>query len=90
MRGRRVDFYPAFPHDDKGRPGDYCKLPPEVADVYPGCEWVWLAVDPTGGALAITPKHHTVEEHDDGTITVSPSIVAPSGWHGFLRAGTWS
>lgn len=32
-------------------------------------------------------------EHDDGTITVSPSIDATDGesrWHGFLRAGVWT
>jgi hypothetical protein len=37
---------------------------------------------------------HEVEEHEDGTITVSPSILVsdPSGklYHGFLRRGVWS
>lgn len=31
-------------------------------------------------------------EHDDGTITVSPSIHdvgTPNGWHGFLERGVW-
>lgn len=38
---------------------------------------------------------HQVTEHDDGTITVQPSILvnshrpAPDGWHGFLERGTW-
>lgn len=40
---------------------------------------------------------HDVTEHEDGTITVSPSIAvslgrggAPYGWHGFLRRGVWT
>lgn len=36
--------------------------------------------------------HHSVVEHDDGTITVSPSIVLVDGedrWHGFLERGVW-
>ncbi len=36
-----------------------------------------------GGAWSIT-------EHDDGTITASPSIFdAPDGWHGYLERGVW-
>lgn len=35
-------------------------------------------------------RTHTVTEHEDGTITVSPSIFdAPDGWHGFLERGVW-
>jgi hypothetical protein len=36
---------------------------------------------------------HTVEEHEDGTITVSPSIDMsqrkPGAWHGWLRRGVF-
>lgn len=35
---------------------------------------------------------HTVTEHEDGTITVSPSILIDDGqskWHGFLERGIW-
>ena len=32
---------------------------------------------------------HTVIEHEDGTITISPSIVTPN-WHGYLRQGEWT
>lgn len=40
---------------------------------------------------------HTVTEHDDGTVTVSPSILLThaddSGnlvsWHGYLERGMW-
>jgi len=49
-----------------------------------------MAMCPDGhlGNLA----NHDVTEYDDGTITVSPSILikAHDGkWHGFLRAGVW-
>ena len=48
---------------------------------------VWYIRDPRGviGAL----RTHTVTEHDDGTITVSPSILDPDGWHGYLERGVW-
>jgi hypothetical protein len=36
---------------------------------------------------------HMVIEHDDGTITVSPSILIMDGnktlWHGYLEHGVW-
>ncbi len=36
---------------------------------------------------------HQVTEHEDGTITVSPSIVneweAGKVWHGYLERGVW-
>jgi hypothetical protein len=34
---------------------------------------------------------HSVTEHDDGTITVSPSILddGRSVWHGYLERGAW-
>lgn len=56
-----------------------------------GIEW-WI-VDPAGhiGRLG---QGHEVTEHEDGTITVSPSILAETGehghdWHGYLEAGVW-
>jgi hypothetical protein len=37
--------------------------------------------------------NHDVTEHEDGTITVSPSILVETGdgrrWHGYLRKGVW-
>jgi len=39
-------------------------------------------------------NYHTVTEHDDGTISVSPSILIQSHdgkrWHGYLQQGVWS
>ncbi len=44
-------------------------------------------------------SNHEVEEHEDGTITVSPSIliveprdgtdIGPVRWHGYLERGVW-
>lgn len=37
-------------------------------------------------------SRHTVVEHEDGTITVSPSILITGGgrsWHGYLERGVW-
>lgn len=51
----------------------------------------WYAMTPAGtvGNLGA----HDVVEHDDGTITVSPSILVDGGdgpgWHGYLEAGVW-
>lgn len=36
---------------------------------------------------------HTITEHEDGTITASPSILMEhgqgGGWHGYLEHGEW-
>lgn len=54
----------------------------------------WFCATPNG--LAGNLGNHTVTEHKDGTISVSPSILVSSGrdhrepsWHGFLREGVW-
>lgn len=66
----------------KLRPGEYGKAP----------DGVWYCRPPwnhAGGSL----RNHAVTEHEDGTITVSPSILIkmpPVGeWHGFLERGVW-
>lgn len=52
-------------------------------------EWVCRAPNGYGGAL----RQHTVTEHEDGTITVEPSILierpGQGRYHGFLRRGVW-
>jgi len=71
-------------------PGDYGRSADHSG------QWVFRApVDPdTGryfgvGALPL----HTVIEHEDGTITVSPSILVTghhgATWHGWLEKGIW-
>lgn len=55
----------------------------------------WFCTTPNGllGSLG----HHAVTCHEDGTITVSPSILVtgaevcggPKTWHGYLERGVW-
>jgi hypothetical protein len=85
MQGRRrPDGTPV----EQLEPGDY------VFDSRPhfAGKWAIRAPDGTWGGY-LGPGHH-VEVHDDGTITVTPSILVfkprgVQGWHGFLERGTW-
>ncbi len=91
-QGRRVadDTYMGY------EPGDYglvdgvwfCKTPYPEMDYEDG--------PPTG--LGGNLSNHQVVEHDDGTITVSPSILVWTEWgedrvrhewHGYLEQGVW-
>jgi hypothetical protein len=52
----------------------------------------WYACTPEGRLGDLS--NHEVTEHDDGTITVSPSILVSGGgeqgnWHGYLERGIW-
>lgn len=49
----------------------------------------WVGVTPN--AMYAGLEKHTVVEHEDATITVSPSIEVKGGgyWHGFLERGVW-
>ena len=53
----------------------------------------WLVTAPDGLGCSLDPDVHSVTEHDDGTITVSPSVdlsrFRPGGWHGWLRRGVF-
>lgn len=49
-------------------PGSYMKVTTRTGNG-------WYIVDPAGRPGSIWPKHHHVEEHEDGTITVSPSLA---------------
>ena len=53
---------------------------------------VFYAVPP-GTDLLANLASHRITEHEDGTITVSPSILLKGGrgesWHGFLKRGVW-
>lgn len=79
VAGERV--HAAEPHLLK--PGQYGKWAQD------GC---WYAVPPGTDLLAGLAKHQ-VTEHDDGTISVAPSILVRGGargsWHGFLERGIW-
>jgi hypothetical protein len=53
----------------------------------------WEVTCPDGSIGSLNPDIHAVEEHDDGTITVTPSIDMskrkPGAWHGWLRRGVF-
>jgi len=80
------------------------RLPDDARDFSPGDYQKrkdgrgWYLRPPRGhlGWISTEPGHHTVTEHEDGTITVSPSILHTSVregvgvvWHGFLERGVW-
>lgn len=60
--------------------------PVSEGDYYRDAAGKWWARPPNSDLGVLD---HEVEEHDDGTITVSPSI-AGDAWHGYLRRGEWS
>jgi len=93
-QGRRL-----FDGEQPETPGDYVWLP------YSGWDWKpsfflgegeWHVMDPTGGMGALgrtmieKPSAHIWEVHNDGSVTFSPSLVMPSGWHGFLIQGVFN
>lgn len=60
--------------------GEYCN--------YQG---IWYGVPPGTDLLAAFTQHN-VTEHDDGRISVNPSILVKdhqSRWHGYLHLGAW-
>lgn len=79
MQGRRIKR--DGPDESTAQPGDYY--------LWRGR---WMAMTPNG--LLGNLGNHEVVEHEDGTITVSPSILVDNGeggksWHGFLERGVW-
>lgn len=83
-QGRRRDLSTwSWSADDAPQPGDYGKPP----------DGRWYGVVPDGRIGMGNLSAHDVQEHDDGTITVSPSILVEDlhghSWHGYLRAGIW-
>jgi hypothetical protein len=60
----------------------------------PGHPWThWEVTAPDGHGGRLDPSIHTITEHEDGTITVSPSIDfskrVAGGFHGYLQRGVW-
>jgi len=53
----------------------------------------WFCHVPASGFGTGGLGKHTVVEHEDGTITVSPSILCyghhDKTWHGYLERGVW-
>ena len=80
MQGRRLPDYTDWSTERK--PGEYAKL---------NDQGFWWAIAPNGDFGCFQSPNWQVEEHEDRTITVSPSLWFdyPKGWHGFLRRGIW-
>jgi len=73
------------------QPGDYGQsIHPRAIGTRVG--W-WQCCAPDGSQGSISPDVHTVVEHEDGTITVSPSLDfskrRAGAWHGWLERGVW-
>ena len=80
MVGQRVETFEAL----STTPGAYMKDEPG--------EW-WAHV-PNSACAVGQLADHEVTEHEDGTITVAPSILMPArdgspGYHGYLERGVW-
>lgn len=83
MQGTRWDNL----NDDLPQPGQYGK---DSGGWY-GCPPQTLPDD--GLPMCAALGNHQVIEHEDATITVSPSILITHWtgrqWHGFLERGVW-
>lgn len=71
-------------------PGGYMLSEVTDRDVETNEAW-WYCKTPNGHLGNL--RAHDVEEHEDGTITVSPSILVSDHtgelWHGYLERGMW-
>lgn len=81
MTGRRREDNVRAWHSE---PGDYWRQDRDGA-------WVWMCHCPGPNDMVGDLSKHDVIEHEDGTITVSPSILVTGGgeWHGYLEHGEW-
>jgi hypothetical protein len=65
----------------------------EMGEYGKDSDGVWFMRVPEKGFGMGNLKLHTVVEHEDGTITVSPSILCTGHfdrqWHGYLERGIW-
>jgi len=89
MIGRRVYLQPNYPEVD----GPYTLWLAE-GDYGRDRDGFWKARPP--GHHAGSLENHEVIEHEDRTITVSPSILitgydgnSETKWHGYLERGVW-
>lgn len=68
-------------------------VPPEPGSYGKDASGEWWCTCPNDAHLTGRLGKHTVVENEDGTITVSPSILVEhwSGvsWHGYLENGVW-
>jgi hypothetical protein len=65
-------------------------LPPLQPGDYGIHDGKWYGKTPNGYTCGLA--NHQVTEHENGTITVSPSILVSTDvevWHGYLINGVW-
>lgn len=87
MNGKRVELVPQEGGFQRLQAGEYGRW----------ADGTWYATTPNDEGCNLGA--HQVTEHEDGTITVSPSIEVytpetptrprKSLWHGFLERGVW-
>lgn len=84
FKGKRVELIPQTGGFQSLNPGEYGKW----------TDGTWFGCTPNDEGCNL--GSHQVTEHEDGTITVSPSIGVSDGrvgapflWHGFLERGIW-
>jgi hypothetical protein len=73
----------AIPADLTMKPGEYVWLPRMK---------MWQLCAPNGDLCVVSLRTgHTWTEHEDRTLTISPSIQFNAGarWHGYLERGVW-
>lgn len=91
--GYRARDYTEF-WSDKSRPC-YWLLNTKTDDDFDASEEhpvVWLRLpDGASGRIHGGPDGWQITEHEDGTVTSSPSIFnsPPNGWHGYLEKGVF-
>ena len=87
---RRKDLDGKYPYEIEPelQPGDYAYALNEINPPHQ----LWIMKAPNGDLGSLRGSVHQIVEHDDGTLTVSPSIQFETGqrWHGYLKAGIWS
>lgn len=66
---------------------------PSAGEYGKGMDGNWYCVPPNAPDLIGNLSRHEVTEHEDGSITVSPSILigdmSRHSWHGYLERGVW-
>ncbi|HUY03303.1 MAG TPA: hypothetical protein VMV33_08455 [Rhodocyclaceae bacterium] len=82
MEGKRVELI--------SQPGGFQLL--ESGEYGKWTDGTWFACTPNGHGANL--GNHNVAEHDDGTVTVTPSILVGGSdtgplWHGYLTRGVW-
>lgn len=81
MQGKRVELVPQEGGFQRLKAGEYGRW----------TDGTWYGCTPNNEGCWL--RSHTVIEHEDGTITVSPSIEVSDNkgqlWHGYLERGIW-